>query len=438
MTDDADGRAGARATRRDDAGGTGEATASTAPAVDATWLRWMVLFFAAGVFESMGFGHLGAFTPLYLGDLHVPAAQIPLWTGLLGAVGWIVGIPMIPLWGVWAETISRKFVIVRSAYVEALLFGLAAIAPNVWVLMAARLLSGFVVGNTGVMFAMQSDVTPRQRLGVAVALISAASPVGMAVGPLLGAVVIGASSVRALLLLDSALSLLSGVALTLWLHDRRTQPAAHGPTWTLIRRALGTIASTPGVPPLFALSFAGTFGVTATASFLPILVARLYHGPSVATAIGVVLTASGVVLALATPVWGRVGDRLGYVAALRVATAAIAVTMAGQALAPSVFALGAFRVVQAAFQGGVGALTTTLLALRVPPERRASVLNFSLLPMQLSWFLGPLAGAAVASFDLRATWWMAFVPSVAAFFMAGMARATTRPGTSAEGASVAT
>jgi len=396
-----------------------------APADSGLWLRWMLLFFLASVFESMGFGHLGAFTPLYLGELHVPAAQIPLWTGILGAVGWIVGIPMIPLWGVWAETYSRKFVIARSAYVEAVLFGLAAWAPNVWVLLVARFLSGLVVGNTGVMFAMQSDVTPRERLGTAVAVISAASSVGMAVGPLLGAFVIGALGLRALLVLDSVLSLAAGLGLTVWLRDNRTRPAVQGRTGELIIRTVRTIASTEGVPALFALSFAGTLGVTATASFLPLLVARLHHGPGLATSIGLVLTVSGVVLALATPLWGRIGERLGYVPALRVATAALALTMAAQAVAPSLLALGLARAVQAAFQGGIGALTTTLLALRVPADRRAAVLNFSLLPMQLSWFLGPLVGAAAASVNLRAAWWAGFVPCVAAFFIAGIAAGQT-------------
>lgn len=406
---------------------------------DRAWLRLVALFFAAGVFESIGFGHLGAFTPLYLGQLHVAAADIPLWTGILGAIGWVIGIPMIPLWGVWAETYSRKFVVVRSAYVEALLFGLAAVAPNVWVLAVARLLSGLVVGNTGVMFAMQTDVTPRDRLGTAVAMISSAGPVGMAVGPLLGAFVIAASGVRLLLGLDAALSLAVGVVLTLWLHDRRRQPAAAGPVAVLIRRAVDTIVTTPGVLALFALSFFGTVGVYAVSSFLPILVERLHHGPGVATAIGYVLTGSGVVLALATPLWGRIGDRLGYVAALRVATAALAVTMVAQALAPNVLALGIARAVQAAFQGGVTALATTILALSVPPERRASVLNFSLLPMQLSWFLGPLAGAAVATFNLRATWWAMAVPCVVAFFMAGLAAgrgAGARPVSGGEAAPV--
>ena len=42
-----------------------------------------------------------------------------------------------------------------------------------------------------------------------------------------------------------------------------------------------------------------------------------------------------------------------------------------------------------------------LLALLAPVERRASILNFSLLPTQLSWFVGPICGAALAHMTLR-------------------------------------
>lgn len=382
------------------------AAGDVALALGVDWRRYVALFFMAGVFESMGFGHLGAFTPLYLGQLHVTGHAVALWTGILGAIGWVIGIPMIPLWGVWAETVGRKFVIVRSAYVEAVLFGLAAAAPNVWVLAVARLLSGFVVGNTGVMFAIQSDVTPRRSLGQAVALVSAASPVGMAVGPLLGAVIIDATGIRSLLWLDSALSLLSGVALTLFLQDVRVRPAAQGDTASLIRRSVDSMLRTQGVLPLFALSFAANLGLQVVTPFVPILLSDLHRGPGLASLIGVVLTASGVALAVSTPLWGRIGDRIGYVAGLRAAAMGTAVFLTLQALAPSLLPFAASRVVMSLFQGGIGALTTTLLALMVPPERRASVLNFSLLPMQFTWFLGPIVGALAAQAGIRTAFWV--------------------------------
>ena len=78
----------------------------------------------------------------------------------------------------------RKLIIVRSAYVEGVIFGLAALSPNVWVLAVARLLGGFVLGNTGVMLALLADVAPRKRLGLAVGLASSGFPSASRLAPI--------------------------------------------------------------------------------------------------------------------------------------------------------------------------------------------------------------------------------------------------------------
>lgn len=117
------------------------------------WRVSLFLFALTGIVESFAFGHLGAFTPLYLAQLGVPTQQIPTWTGLLGALGFVLGIPLLPFWAVWADCYGRKLIIARSAYVEAVLFVIAAFSVNVWMLAAARFLTGFVLGNTGVILA---------------------------------------------------------------------------------------------------------------------------------------------------------------------------------------------------------------------------------------------------------------------------------------------
>jgi MFS transporter, DHA1 family, multidrug resistance protein len=60
----------------------------------------LVLFVIAGVVEAQAFGHLSAFTPLYLDTPGVPAQQIPTWTGILSALGFVIGLPLLPFWGV--------------------------------------------------------------------------------------------------------------------------------------------------------------------------------------------------------------------------------------------------------------------------------------------------------------------------------------------------
>jgi len=64
------------------------------------WRVLLVFFILAGIVESQAFGHLGAFTPIFLGDLRVPEAQIPTWTGILSALGFVIGLPLLPFWGV--------------------------------------------------------------------------------------------------------------------------------------------------------------------------------------------------------------------------------------------------------------------------------------------------------------------------------------------------
>jgi MFS family permease len=38
--------------------------------------------------------------------------------GLLFSLFFVAGLPLIPLWGVWADKYSRKAVVIRSALVE--------------------------------------------------------------------------------------------------------------------------------------------------------------------------------------------------------------------------------------------------------------------------------------------------------------------------------
>nr|MBA3959980.1 MFS transporter [Chloroflexota bacterium] len=76
----------------------------------------------ASFIETVGFGHFIAFLPLLVTDIGVPAPDVPTTVGLLSAAALLVGMPLVPFWGAWADRYSRKLIIVRSALVEAVLF----------------------------------------------------------------------------------------------------------------------------------------------------------------------------------------------------------------------------------------------------------------------------------------------------------------------------
>jgi MFS family permease len=367
------------------------------------WKVLLAFFTLAGVVESQAFGHLGAFTPLFLQQLQVPKEQIPSWTGILSALGFIIGLPLLPFWGVWADRYGRKLIIVRSAYVEGVLFTLAAFSPNVWVLAVARFLSGFVLGNTGVMLAMLADVTPRKRLGLAVGIASAGFPLGASIGPFLGGLIAQGPGIRTLLFVDACLSAAMGLVLTLVIRAERRAASSGGTSRQLMRQALHDIMASPVVVRLFVLYFAATYGISLVQPFIPILLQRLYTGRAalLPAVIGTTLTGAGIAMAVTTPLWGRLGDLIGRWKVLPLCAVAVAIGLALEGLAPALLPLQAAIVWVGLFQGGIGTTVIALLALLAPEERRASILNFSLLPSQLSWFLGPVTGAAFATVALR-------------------------------------
>lgn len=366
--------------------------------------RLLLLFTLAGVVESQAFGHLNAFRPLFLQQLGVPLTQVPFWTGLLASLGFMIGLPLLPFWGVWADRFSRKLIIVRSAYIEGILFTLAALSPNVWALAGAQLLVGFVYGNTGVMLAMLADVTPRKRLGLAVGIASAGFPIGSSVGPLIGGYVAQTLGIRALLFGDGVASALIGLLLTLTIHEGQHHAVSGISVMTLLRQATRDIFASRLVVSLFGLYFFSVFSISLYTQFVPILIQRLAPnaGVQLPSLIGNTLAAIGIAMALTTPLWGRLGDIVGRWRILPITLGAITLGIAAASLAPALQPLQISIVWIGLFQGGVSATVVALLAILAPEERRASILTFSLFPAQLSWFLGPLLGGALATISLRA------------------------------------
>lgn len=100
---------------------------------------------------------------------------------LLAVTTLIVGV------GRLGDIVGRRRLLLAGIAIFALASAGAAIAPNLWVLVAARAVQGL---GAAVMMALAvasvSDVVPRERTGSAMGLLGAVSAVGTALGPSLG------------------------------------------------------------------------------------------------------------------------------------------------------------------------------------------------------------------------------------------------------------
>ena len=322
----------------------------------------------------------------------MPADQVPGWIAAMSSLGWILALPLAPFWGVLADRYSRKLIIVRSAAIEAIVFGGWALSTGPWMALLFRSLNGFILGNTGVMLAVQASTTPKQRLALAVGIVAAGSPAGRAVGPILGALLVHQVDVRGMLLFDSALSIVMAVLLMVFMRETGHARPADLRVLSLLRGALDEIVSKPLVWRLFLATAITQVGLWTILPYAPIYIARLAPN-NVVNAVGVVLSAVGLGQAVASPLWGIVMQRFGHVAVLNVTSigAFIALMAVGFSHTLLVFAIALF--LNGVCAAAILTASMAVMAATVSPERRGAVLGQILFPFYVGGVVGPLIGA---------------------------------------------
>jgi DHA1 family tetracycline resistance protein-like MFS transporter len=135
------------------------------------------------VAQSISFPILPRLTQELLGG-DLPAAA--RWVGIL-EVGWAV--PMFlaaPVLGLLSDRFGRRPVIILSVFGVGAELVMGALAPNVWWLLAARVLCGLTCGAQAAAMAYVADVTPPEGRTRAFGWLNAALWSGIVVGPALG------------------------------------------------------------------------------------------------------------------------------------------------------------------------------------------------------------------------------------------------------------
>jgi len=147
------------------------------------------------------------------------------------------------------------------------------------------------------------------------------------------------------------------------------------------------------------LFFCIQFGVGATNPLMEIYVGDLWTGdparvPSLTAWLFTAVAAAGFV---ASPLWGRYGDRVGHTRAVLVSVAIAALVLAGHAFAMVFAGLLVCRILIGASAGGTNATAFGLAATQTPPEQRGAAFGivFSARAMALS--IGAMSGGALAS-----------------------------------------
>ena len=394
------------------------------PASRQDWRVLLAVFWITSMVEGLGVSQVFAFVPSYLRDMGVAEADRLQFVGLFGALIFVVGMPLVPLWGVWADVYSRKLVIVRSAIVEAVVFAAVALSREPWQLAGSMLLVGLQLGNTGVMLAAIRDTVPAGRIGTALSIFGTSGPIGFAAGPILGGFIVDRLGwgLPAIFAVSSVLSVATALLVGLGTHEVRPEVIPTGRTIELAFGAVRGVVADPNTRRIFAIFFVAFLANQMARPYIPVLVSHVNGPLNEASAIGIVVGAAALVGALVSPVGGWLGDRVGFRPVLVVALVGSGLGWLLMPFAPTVAALAIVAFAAAAFYAVVGPMVFSLLGTEVPADRRSQTLNLVYLPLYFGGIVGPLVASRVVGLGLAAPFLLGGLVSVLGGIVIGARR----------------
>ncbi len=387
----------------------------------ASWTWLLGLYTAASFLETVFWGQMSAFTPVFLQRLGMAPAQIPSMVGIIAAIVGAAGIPFLPFWGALADRYSRKPMVVRSFVVYCFAGAMATVAGSVWVFVLGRALMSLSLGNSGLMLTTLAERTPPNRHGLAFAIMTSAGPIGAFVGPLLGGPVVDLWGFRTLMSIDTALMLLLVMGLIVGYEDAY-RVTSRAPILRMAGDSIRVSFQAGRLRTLFGALLLLYAGWMLSYAYLPVVITRLYTGDRPASAIGYVLGAGGVVAMILSPLFGSLADRYGFWRVLMIGasveTALWLIPFWTRTLLP-------FAIISCLI-GGVAAavfsISFNVLSASAPPGIRGRVMSFAYLPVNIGFSFGPMLGSQLVKLDLFYIFPAAFVLTGLGLFALDLAR----------------
>lgn len=334
------------------------------------------------------------FMPIFVEQLGVEPSQVTFYSGLAISVSAISAACVSPLWGILADRYGRKPMMIRAGLAMTITMGGLAFVPNVYWLLALRLLNGVFTGFVPNATALIASQVPKDKSGYALGTLSSGVVAGTLTGPFVGGMIAEVFGIRNVFLMVGGFLFLAAI-LTIFFIKEDFHPASKGKA--IQTKDLFTSVKYPYLLfNLFATSFVIQVAAQSIGPILALYVRDLGQKENLLFVSGLIVSSMGLSSMMSSGVMGRLGDKVGNHRLLIVAQAYSALIYLLCANASTPLELGVYRFL---FGLGTGALVpgiNALLSKMTPKAGISRVFAFNQVFFYLGGVIGPLAGSVVA------------------------------------------
>jgi len=332
---------------------------------------------------------------LGLSDPH----EIGVWAGFIFAGNFVTAFIFQPIWGKLADRYGRKMMLLRSGFGMAIVMVMMGFATNPWHLLLLRMLNGTISGFNPASIALISATTPKERMGFAMGTIQSGAMAGTILGPLMGGLLVDAVGYRPIFYITGALLFLASLLALFVVKESFDLAKAATRVQASVIDGLKRISRIPQLMSLYGVTFLIQFAMMSPMTLIPLFVQEL-HGSleNIAFLAGFVGSVTGLSNMLASPLLGKLSDRVGAERVLAVSLVGAALAFIPQALADSVLMLLLARFGLGLFLGGLIPAVNSLIRVHTPDGMESRAYSFNSSTMSLGNMIGPITGGALSGY----------------------------------------
>jgi MFS transporter, DHA1 family, multidrug resistance protein len=361
------------------------------------YMNWKANLFVLwfGQFMVMlGMTMIIPFMPYYIQEMGITDPKaVTAWAGVIFAGNFVTAFLFQPLWGSLSDRFGRKIMILRSGFGMALVMVLMGFAQ----LLILRLINGTISGYTPAATSLVAANTPKEKLGFAMGVLQSGTVAGTILGPLIGGGLSIWVGYRPIFYITAALLTMAALLAMRFVHEQFDREQAAAQPRRSILNNWQTLRPYTQLQSLFGVTFMIQFALFSTMPLMPVFVQQL-HGNTANLALfsGLVAASTGISNMIASPLLGRLSDRIGPVYILTICLLGASLTFIPHAFVTSVWQLLALRFALGIFIGGLIPSVNALLRRNAPEGMEGVTYSFNTSFLSLGNVIGPILGGLLA------------------------------------------
>lgn len=359
------------------------------------WQRNLYALWLGNFITGAGASMSLPFLPLFISEMgHFPKWELTLYAGLAFSGTFLSQAIVSPFWGKLADRTGRKPMLMRVALGMTITATLTGFSPNVWILIALRVIQGGFSGYINNAYALMASEVPADKSGRTMGTLTTGNVGGTLIGPIIGGYMAGIFGYRIPFFMFGGMMLIASIT-TLFFVKENFQ-SLDDPKYSE-RSAFTGIKH---VRVVWAMIISSMLIQAATTSINPIIslfVKELMHGHgNIAMASGVIAALPGIATLLAAPRLGALGDHIGPRKVLVAGLIFCAVMFLPMFFVQSVASLGVFRFLVGISDAALLPITQTVMTLATPKESISRIFSYNQSAQAIGSVIGPMLAAGVA------------------------------------------